>query len=126
MTRIRATCPSCGEVELRPDEIELRVVGFDPSDVRDGSTYRFDCPACCDEIAKPADSRIARLLTSGGVPVTCIGDPELDAVVAAAMGRIVHPEGIVLGPAFTTDDLLDFHELLQTRDWFEQLLAHTR
>lgn len=125
MTRIRATCPSCGEVELRPDEIELHVVGPDPDDVREGSTYRFDCPACCDEIAKPADTRIARLLASGGVPVTCTGDPEVEAVVAAALERIMHPEGIVLGPRFTTDDLLDFHELLQADDWFEQLLSQT-
>lgn len=125
MTRIRATCPSCGEVELRPDEIELLVVGADPDDVGDGSTYRFDCPACCDEVAKPADARIARLLTSGGVPVTCTGDPEVEAVVAAAMGRIVHREGIVVGPKLTTDDLLDLHELLQTEDWFDQLSTLT-
>lgn len=121
MTRIRATCPTCGEVELRPDEIELHVVGPDPDDVRDGSSYRFDCPSCCDEIAKPADGRIARLLASGGVPVTCTGDSELEAIVAAGMQRISHPEGLVLGPAFTADDLLDFHELLQTDDWFDQL-----
>lgn len=125
MTRIRATCPSCGEVELRPDEIELHVVGADPDDVRDGSTYVFDCPACADEIAKPADSRIARLLASGGVTILCTGDPEMEAVVAAAMERIVHPEGIVIGPALTVDDLLDFHQLLQTPDWFEGLLAQT-
>lgn len=125
MTRIRATCPTCGEVELRPDEIELHVVGADPDDVRDGSTYRFDCPACCHEIAKPADSRIARLLSSGGVSVVCTGDPEIEAMVAAAMNRIVHPEGIVIGPALTTDDLLDFHQLLQTADWFDDLLSLT-
>lgn len=121
MTRIRATCPSCGEVELRPDEIELQVVGTGPEDVREGSTYRFDCPACCDEIFKPADIRIARLLTSGGVPVTCTGDPVTEAIVARELARIVHPEGIVVGPALTTDDLLDFHELLQTDDWFDRL-----
>lgn len=122
MTRIRATCPSCGEVELRPDEVELQVVGSDPDDVREGSVYRFDCPTCCDEIFKPADTRIARLLTSGGVPVTCTGDPALDAIVASELARIVHPEGIVLGAALTMDDLLDFHELLQTGDWFDRLV----
>lgn len=122
MTRIRATCPSCGEVELRPDEIELQVIGAHPEDVREGSVYRFDCPACCDEIYKPADIRIARLLTSGGVHVTCTGDPALEAIVASELARIVHPEGIVVGAALTVDDLLDFHELLQTDDWFDRLV----
>lgn len=125
MTRIRATCPSCGEVELRPDEIELHVVGADPEDVRDGSTYRFDCPACFAEVAKPADARIARLLTTGGVPVTCTGDAELEAEVSRALQSVTHPEGLTVGPALTNDDLLDLHQLLQTDDWFDQLLQLT-
>lgn len=123
MTRIRATCPSCGEVELRPDEIELTIVGIDPEDVGDGSSYRFDCPDCAAEVSKPADVRIARLLTSGGVPFTCTGDTEFAAVVSGALARISHPEGIVLGPKFTADDLLDFHQLLESDDWFDQVAS---
>ncbi len=59
------------------------------------------------------------------MPVTCTGDAELEAVVAEAVQRIAHPEGYVLGPAFTADDLLDFHELLQGDDWFDQLLSQS-
>lgn len=119
MTRIRTTCPRCGEVELRPDELELRIVGWDQDDVRDGSTYLFDCPNCADEIVKPADARIAQLLTTGGVPVVCTAEPD---EVPAAASPSPHPEGAPDGPPFTPDDLLDLHELLQTDDWFEQCL----
>lgn len=123
MTRIRTTCPRCGEVELRPDELELHIVGWDHDDVRDGSTYLFDCPSCADEIVKPADARIAQLLTTGGVPVVCsaLDDGPSDLAPAIADTRPPHPEGIVDGPPLTPDDLLDLHELLQTDDWFDRL-----
>lgn len=102
MTTIRATCPTCGEVGLTPDEVELRV---DPSGRRQAS-YSFDCPGCLTIVQKPADERIVRLLASGGVPVrewTRSGRPT-DA------------------PTLTHDDLLDFHDLLQTDDWFDGLV----
>lgn len=118
MTRIRTTCPRCGEVELRPDELELRIVGSAEDDVREGSTYLFDCPTCADEIVKPADSRIAQLLTTGGVPVVCSAD---DEVLATAPTALPHPEHAPDGPPLTLDDLLDLHELLQSDDWFDRL-----
>ena len=121
MTRIRTTCPRCGEVELRPDELELHINGRDPEDVPDGSTYLFDCPSCCDEVVKHADERIAQLLATGGVPVVYEGDPLGVPVQVAA--RPPHPEVAAGGPALTHDDLLAFHELLETDDWFARLRA---
>lgn len=123
MTRIRATCPSCGEVELTPVEIELRIVGTSTQDVHDGSAYAFDCPTCCDEISKPADARIVALLAGGGVPTTFLDDPVIARQLAEARARLSHPEGIFAGPPLTLDDLLDFHELLQTEDWFDSLVG---
>jgi hypothetical protein len=102
MTTIRATCPTCGEVGLTPQEMELRV---DPSGDRQAS-YNFDCPSCLAVVTKPADERIVRLLASGGVPVREV-----------APARRV-PEG----PVLSYDDLLDFHRLLQTDWWFDELL----
>ncbi len=103
MTTIRATCPTCGEVGLTPDEVELHV---DPSGQRQAS-YCFDCPSCLELISKPADERIVRLLASGGVPV-----------------RQWPPTGsqVPQGPSVTYDDLLDFHDLLQTDSWFDDLV----
>src|SRR6266567_1553885 len=51
MVIIKTTCPSCGEVDLTADKVELRVaIGGE------GSSYAFDCPRCTDRIRKPADA----------------------------------------------------------------------
>ena len=102
MTTIRATCPTCGEVGLTPEEMELHV---DPTGHRQAA-YNFDCPSCLNVVTKPADERIVRLLASGGVPVR----------------EWAPPRQLPTGPAFTYDDLLDFHALLQTDGWFDHLI----
>lgn len=119
MTRIRATCPSCGEVDLRPTDVELEIVRLpqdEDTEVRDGSSYRFDCPTCDDVVTKPADARIARLLTTGGVEVTVT-----DGQPAPALPP--HPEHPVDGPAFSYDDLIDFHFMLQESDVLDMALT---
>ncbi len=112
MTRIRASCPDCGEVDLRPEQVVLQLVRADDGDVTDGSTYRFSCPDCDGVVEKPADERIAQLLATGGVEVEEAG-PILPP----------HPELLPGGPALTHDDLLDFHLALQADDWFDELLT---
>ena len=62
-TRIRATCPGCGEVELTPPDVELRVCREE-----EHGPYAFVCPECYQTVTKPADRRVMPLLTSGGVP----------------------------------------------------------
>ncbi|MFN2526871.1 MAG: hypothetical protein ABR505_11510, partial [Actinomycetota bacterium] len=53
--------------------------------------------------------RIVRLLLSGGVM------PSVSEIPAEALETHY-------GSAITYDDLIDFHQLLQTDGWFEQLL----
>lgn len=113
MTRIRATCPSCGEVELRPVDVVLHLVRSDDGEVTDGSHYRFSCPDCTELVEKPADDRIAQLLTTGGVPVE---EP-------TQLVRPPHPEAPPDGPRFTSDDVLDLHLALADPDWFDRLRA---
>ena len=103
MTTIKATCPGCGEVELTPDDIELRVCTHAPS-----SYYVFECPMCRTPIQKPADDRVIQLLISGGVK----------AIVWELPSEVLESHE---GPALTKDDLLDFHLLLEQPNWFEQL-----
>jgi hypothetical protein len=109
MTTIRATCPVCGEVGLTPEDIELRV---DESGASSGSFYAFTCPTCVDRVRKPADERIVRLLVSGGV----------DALPLARLRPSIRTDA----PPITHDDLIDFHALLETSDWFDQLVDSAR
>lgn len=90
VTTIKASCPSCGEVELTSDDITLRVCSHGPL-----SYYTFTCPDCQELIRKPADDHIVSLLMSGGVRA------EVWEVPAEAL----EPKA---GPDLDYDDLLDF------------------
>jgi hypothetical protein len=105
MTTIKATCPTCGEVSLTPDDIQLWIDRGERN-----SFYAFTCPACRSLVRKAADERVIRLLAGGGVEVRDIVPPPHDAHRFS-------------GPPFTYDDLLDFHALLDRDDWFDDLLA---
>jgi len=98
MTTIKASCPSCGEVELTHHDVRLMVCSHAPL-----SYYAFDCPGCVDEVRKPADEHVIALLMSGGVPATVW---ELPA-------EALEPK---TGPTLDYDDLLDFVTALATTD----------
>jgi hypothetical protein len=108
MTTIKATCPGCGEVDLTAEDILLRIGGG-----RGNNTYGFSCPTCSEFVEKPADDRIVRLLLSGGVM------PMLVHVPAEAL----EPRE---GPPISHDDLLEFHELMGSEDWFDRLTRPSR
>src|ERR1700716_3701706 len=116
MVIIKTTCPSCGEVDLTAEKVELRIALGGT-----GSSYAFDCPRCTDRVRKPADSRVVQLLISGGVA------PEVPAEKAQASGRPTarvptagetrhtptHVVSRPSSPAITYDDLLEFHTELE-------------
>lgn len=122
MTRIRASCPSCGEVDLRPSQLTLTIVRDAEGGIASGTSYRFRCPACTHLVAKPADARIADLLRTGGVHA----EEAASEPVAPVDNRPPHPESPPGGPALTCDDLLDLHLLLEQPDWFARLVAVRR
>jgi hypothetical protein len=102
-TRIRATCPACGEVEMPASDVTLKRWG------RTGRlTYAFVCPLCAEQVTKPADERIAQLLTSGGVRTERADLP----------AEALEPRD---GPPLTYDDLLDLHLLLESPGWEARL-----
>lgn len=129
MTRIRATCPMCGEVDLKPEDVRLAIVRDAAGEVGDGSTYRFPCPSCRELVSKPADERIARMLATGGVAIEITeGELDVDELVGLLDDEDLafHPELPSPGPAFVRDDLLTFHELLAGDDWFDRLRTLVR
>jgi hypothetical protein len=65
-------------------------------------------------VTKPADRRVVRLLTSGGVPAAQPWDPP---------SEILEPR---TGPRLTWDDLPDLHLELESPDWWSRFQAACR
>jgi hypothetical protein len=107
-TRIRATCPACGEVELTPPDVELKVCT-----TAQHSFYPLVCPDCLEMVTKPADERVVRLLTSGGVEAEFWEPP----------AELLEPRS---GPVLTWDDLLDLHLELESPGGWSRLVAACR
>lgn len=106
MAVIRATCNDCGDIELAPREVQVRVCLDDQR-----ASYSFRCPTCLHPVARQVESRLVELLASSGSPVSLWHLP-------------AELEEVHWGPAISHDDLLDFHELLtHDENWFESLLA---
>jgi hypothetical protein len=103
MATIRATCHHCGDVEMTTADVWVRICADD-----NAGTYSFRCPLCEVVVIKPAEPHIVDLLVASGVAWSTWTRP---AEFFEAKG----------GPAFTHDDLLDFHDLLEREDWFERL-----
>lgn len=95
MTRIRTTCPSCGDVELPNDALELVIAS-----AADRSFYHFACPSCTQEIRKTVDEHIVLLLRSGQVPERYMEIP--------AEALEVHD-----GPPLTEEDLINLMRELE-------------
>jgi hypothetical protein len=104
MTTIKASCPTCGEVELTPADVSLMVCNHAPL-----SYYAFACGTCGEEVRKPADDHVVSLLVSGGVPAQVW---DLPAEVLE----------IKTGPALSYDDLLDFALQLGQTDLLASLV----
>lgn len=106
MTTIKATCPSCGDVDLTTDDVRLRVCSNPEL-----SYYAFDCPECTDEVRKPADEQVVTVLIAGGVVAEVWEVPE----------EFFEPH---TGPALNYDDLLDFvNALSSTEDFISELTS---
>jgi predicted RNA-binding Zn-ribbon protein involved in translation (DUF1610 family) len=120
MTTIRTTCPRCGEVDMGPEAISLSV----RSSGREGS-YRFTCPRCDDAVEKRADRKIVALLVSAGVDLEPRGGAEVgDTLFDQEPSEPVEPlEHAADGPAFTIDDVIEFHFLLADDRYLKEFLA---
>jgi hypothetical protein len=102
MATIRASCPSCGDVELTSRDVRVMVCTS-----TDEGSYAFRCPACLMAVSKPAEPRIVDLLVSAGVGLTTWELP-MELTESHA------------GDPFSYDDLLDFHFQLQDDSWLNQ------
>lgn len=96
MTKIAATCPLCAGVEITPKELTLVVGGS-------SAYYEFSCPKCTDHIRRELDHN----------------DKAIPELIKAGVNLIEIPlEALEVhdGPVITHDDILEFHELLESCD----------
>lgn len=104
-TRVRAVCPTCGEVTLAIEVIEVQIW----PDTGEG-TYTFSCPSCGRLVQREAAREVVAVLFSEGVRTRVHEMPtEL----------FERPPG----PPISWDDLLDFHTLLESDSWLDHLLG---
>lgn len=107
MALIRATCSDCGDVELRSRDLRVRTCQD-----TDEATYLFRCPVCRMIEVRPAEQHVVDVLLAAGVPSEAW---RLPAELAEHKG----------GAPIDHDDVLDFHQLLSTPDWFVTLATMT-
>ena len=106
MAIIRASCPTCGDVELTTRDVRVLLCSSTYE-----SSYAFQCPSCRLAVAKPAEPRVVDVLLASGIALTVWHMPaELD-----------EPRS---GAPITYDDLLDFHFQLRNGGTLDDLLGH--
>lgn len=102
---IRASCSTCGDVELSIDEVQLLMC----ASTSEGS-YVFRCPACDLLVSKAAEENVVDVLVASGVRLSVWHLPaELDEQ---------H-----YGSPIGYDELLEFHFQLRDDVWTEELNA---
>jgi hypothetical protein len=105
LATIRASCPTCGDVELTSRDVVVRVCAAD-----NAGAYAFRCPSCRMAVSKQAEPKIVDLLVSSGVRLSVWHLP-------AELGEAHY------GEAISYDDLLEFHYAIQRPGWFERLVS---
>ena len=105
---VRASCPACGDVELPGTHLHARVC-----ETTGEGSYSFGCPECATVVVKPADKRLLDLLVASGIALTTWSLPSELAE---------HHEG----DPISYDDILAFHDLLSTDNWFSEVERLTR
>ena len=105
MAMIRASCPTCGDVELTTRDVRVLLCSTNYQ-----SSYTFQCPSCRVAVAKPAEPRVVDVLLASGISLSVWHMPaELDEVHT--------------GSPISYDDLLEFHFRLRGDVDVDSLLA---
>lgn len=105
MTKIRARCPGCGDVEFGVERIV--VIGSGSA----ASAYRFACPSCEEHVSRTAVPDVIELLLSAGVKREQFEHPSL-----------IHPTAkSASAKPLTEHDVAAFRDLLASPDWFQSL-----
>ena len=103
MAWIRASCSTCGDVELSIDEVQLMMCASTSE-----ASYVFRCPSCDLIVSKAAEENVVDVLVASGVRLSVWRLPaELNE---EHYGRDIG-----------YDELLEFHFQLHTDAWVDEL-----
>ncbi len=103
MPIIRASCPSCGDVDVSPGQMKVMLCSSNGE-----ASYTFRCPECHMVVAKQIERRIVEVLVAAGVKIQFWRLPE-------------ELNDLPDGPPISYDDLLDFHFELANPGWLDQV-----
>jgi hypothetical protein len=114
MTRVTIQCPRCDTTTAVPLDALLVALVDEDRDLELAADVGWLCQPCAALIHVPIDwAALLTLVTEGASLLT---DEEPGDALS-------HPETPAHGPAFTSDDVLELHELLESDSWFELLAA---
>jgi hypothetical protein len=102
---VRATCPTCGDVEMGIGSVQVQVCVTTTE-----ATYSFVCPDCQVIVNKEANDAIVESLTKAGSRLVTWSLPAELAEVK-------------IGPPINHDDLLEFHLALESGGLEQELAA---
>lgn len=111
MTKIKATCPDCGDVSISSDKVTVRIL--EGSDGNIGQ-YRFKCPSCRMIVLKSAESRILALLTAAD-------DINIE-MYSLPIELLERPLASEAEP-ITADEIIDLHfQLENEEEWMRKMI----
>lgn len=102
MISVKTRCDSCGPVAIDPAALQVHLED-EPM-----SFYSCACPSCGQVLGGTVGTSDAFRLCGHGAAISPI---------AFSQELLERPSG----RRFTTDDLIAFHELLESGDWFSRL-----
>ncbi|MHB8190059.1 MAG: hypothetical protein ACYDHP_06510 [Ferrimicrobium sp.] len=108
MPIIRASCPSCGDVDVSPKQMKVMLCSSNGE-----ASYSFQCPSCNMLVRKTIDRHIVEILVSAGVRMHFWKLPD----------ELMEDRE---GPPIDYDDLIAFHYELGEAGWMERLERYTR
>jgi hypothetical protein len=100
---IRASCSTCGDVDVAPSEMRILVCSTTGE-----SAYSFSCPVCRLIVRRTVEKRIVEVLVAAGVRMHFWKLPD----------ELLEER---LGPPIDYDDILNFHYDLAAQDWVKEL-----
>lgn len=103
MISVKTQCDECGPVSIDPGALQIHLED-DPT-----SFYSCACPSCGRVLGGTVGTPDAFKLCGHGATISPIG---------FSQELLEHPAA---GRKFTTNDVIDFHDLLESKNWFLRL-----